>query len=415
MDNIKNFLKTCDLFGTTFTFRYKNKERYQTSLGGLFNLLFILLTLFIGIYYFIPFCNRKNYSIVYYTMNLSSTEKVSFQEAQTNIAVGLTCEENPNEKLFLSDLLSLRVRYNNYVKKRDGSFHKNRYVLNMHQCTYSDFYNKYNTQFDYLGLNKYYCFDNNDYSIEGVYADQIFSYFDISVMAINSSLKILDEIDRFLFQNDCKLNLVYTDIIIDLDNYKEPITLFLTNTFIQLNPILLVKRNMFFMNQYFLNDDYLIWIFNDDNDKSQVLPLYSRYEEYSLYKGFNRSKTLVYDYFGYARVYLRSDLKKTVIKRKYQKLMEFYADASSLLIALYEILSIIFGFINLFYAHNSLARRIFFFKGLEDKNFNIFGKNKKIKELINIISNCSINNDRVTRVTASLFLFISSPIFKINV
>ena len=167
MNDIKNFLKACDLFGTTFTFKYKNKEKYQTSLGGLFNILFILLTIFIGIYYFIPFCYRKNYSIVYYTMSLSSTEKVSFQEAQTNIAVGLTCEGNPNEKISFSDLLTLTVRYNKYVKKMDGSFHKNRYVLNMHQCTYSDFYDKYNKQFDYLGLNKYYCFDDNNYSIEG--------------------------------------------------------------------------------------------------------------------------------------------------------------------------------------------------------------------------------------------------------
>ena len=41
------------------------------------------------------------------------------------------------------------------------------------------------------------------------------------------------------------------------------------------------------MNQYFSNDDYLMFVFGDD-DEREIKPLYSRYEEYSLYKGFNR-------------------------------------------------------------------------------------------------------------------------------
>ena len=39
---------------------------------------------------------------------------------------------------------------------------------------------------------------------------------------------------------------------------------------------------------------------------------------------------------------MRADLRQTEIRRKYQKLMEFYADASSLLAALYTVLDIIF-------------------------------------------------------------------------
>ena len=54
------------------------------------------------------------------------------------------------------------------------------------------------------------------------------------------------------------------DIIIDLDNYKEPIKQYLNEIFIQLNPTLFIKRNMFYMNQYFTNDDYLLFIFGDE-------------------------------------------------------------------------------------------------------------------------------------------------------
>ena len=392
MKGIKKFLRSIDLFGITFSFRYKNKEKYQTSLGGLFIILFIILIITLGIYYFIHFITRKNYSVVYYTMNLSATKIINFKESKSNFAIGLTCEGNPKEKIPFTDLLHLEARYSKYIKSSNGSFVREREILKTHSCTYADFYNKYDKQVDYLGLQRYQWIDDNDYSIEGVYAVQIFSYFDFSVTAVNNSTKILNELDRFLFENDCKFNLVYTDIIIDLDNYKEPITQFLSNIFIQLNPTLLVKRNMYFMNQYFSDDDYFIWVFNE-NDESKVLALYSRYEEYYLYKGFNRAQTLVDDYLAYARMYMRSDLRKTEIKRKYQKLMEFYADVSSFLIAIYEILYIIFGFINNFYAHHSLSKRLFFFKELEDYNFHVFEKVKKIKELISKISEQNEENE----------------------
>ena len=85
------------------------------------------------------------------------------------------------------------------------------------------------------------------------------------------------------------------------------------------------------------------------------------------------------DFDYYSKVYLRADLKETVIKRKYQKFMEFYADASSLLIAIYEILVIIFNYVDTFYGHHSLAKNIFFFKELKDpNNFNIWKKTSQI-------------------------------------
>ena len=86
MRTIRNFLKTIDIFGITFSFRYKDKERYQTSFGGLMVMIFLILVVLVGIYYFIPFANRKNYAIVYYTMNLAATEEVSMFQSDSNFA-----------------------------------------------------------------------------------------------------------------------------------------------------------------------------------------------------------------------------------------------------------------------------------------------------------------------------------------
>ena len=358
MKPFKNFLKAIDIFGITFSFRYKDKERYQTVIGGLIIILFLILVLFVGIYYFIPFINRKNYAIVYYTMNLASTEEVSMFQSYSNIAVGLTCEYNKGEKLSIHDLIEIKPKFTSFIKYTNGTSEKLSNKLKTHKCTYEDFYNKYNEQVDYLGLSDFECLEDKEDIITGIYNDQLFSYFEFTVAGKDDLA--LDKLDRFLLENDCKFIMVYTDIIIDLDNYKEPITQYLNENFIQLNPNLYIKRDIYFMNQYFSNDNYLVFVFEGE-EKAELKTLYSRYEEYMLYKGFERSKNKIDNYEKYAKVFIRADLKKTIIKRKYQKFMEFYADASSILIAIYEIIVIIFNFIDYFYAYHSLAKNLFFF------------------------------------------------------
>ena len=393
MEKISELIKALDIYGIAYSFRYKNKERYQTLTGGIVVILFFILVIVLGIYYFIPFANRKNYTIVYYTMNLASTEEVNLFQSESNFAIGLVCEDNKNEKYSVDDLLDLKAQYILYVKSSNGSFHKVRKNHKIHQCNYDDFYNKYNSEFNFLGLSKYKCLEDKQDTIQGIFTDQVFSYFEFTVAAKNDS--VMKEIDRFLSANDCKLQIIYTDIIIDLDNYKEPISQYLNNIFIQLDPTVFIKRAMYFMNQYFTYDDYLMFVFGDENDNHEVKTLYSRYEEYYLYMGFNRNEVKPnYNYPNYARLYLRADLKKTIIKRRYQKFMEFYADASSLLVALYEVLYFIFNFFNYFYAYHSLSQNIFFFKDVKDENhFNIFSKKRQIQEIISLIESQNKNND----------------------
>ena len=384
METIKNFLRVIDIFGVEYSFKYKQKERYQTVLGGFILFLFFILVLIVGIYYFIPFTNRENYTIVYYTMNLAATEEVNLFQSESNFAVGVTCDANKKEKLSVNDLLDLKSTFILYEKQKNGSYFKHTKDLNMHKCDYNDFYNKYNNQYDYLGISNYECLEEKEDTIQGIFTDQIFSYFEFTVQAKNDLAVI--ELDRFLFENDCKFQITFTDIIIDLMNYKKPITQYLNQVFIQLNPTLFIKRNMFYMNQYFTSDDNLLFLFQDLEPSSQTL--YSRYDEYFLYMGLERNKTRPHNYDKYAKLYMRADLKKTIISRRYQKVMEFYADASSLLIAIYEIIYLIFNFIDFFYAYHSLAQQLFFFKGIEeDNNYNIFNKKNQIQKLISLIEN----------------------------
>ena len=391
MKSIKKFLRTIDIFGIPLTFRYKKNDKYSTSLGGLTIIIFIILAIAFGVYYFIPFVKRQNLSIIYYTMNIPKTEQIKFKDSKAAFAIGFDCQKNG--RLKVEDVFKLDAVFANYVKEMDGTYHKDKYPQTTHNCEYEDFYNNYNSSFDYLNLKNYQCLDNNKHIIEGIYADKIFSYFEFSVAAINDSDETFNNIDEYLFENDCKLQLVFTDITIDLSNYKEPIKPFLNSFFIQLNPTLFIKRNVFYMNQYLYDDDSLIAVFNSEEKPEQTKTLFSRYEEYSLYIGLDREITRPADYKNYAKIYMRSDLKKTEIRRTYQKITEFYADASSILVGIYEFLIIIISIINNFYAENSIVKKLFIFKGINNKYFNIKNRHKKINELLSLNGN---NNNVVT-------------------
>jgi hypothetical protein len=235
-----------------------------------------------------------------------------------------------------------------------------------------------------MSLNQFECLDKKDNSLQGIYTDEVFTYYEFSVVSKNDSIELFRKIDRYLTEQDCRLELYYTDVTIDFDNYEEPIKPYINSVFIQLNPTLFLKMNVYFKNQYFNNDNFLLFVF-DEEEETTIHTLFSRLEDYSLYKGLDRGETLPYDNTKYANIYIRADTSKATIKRKYQKVMEFYADSSSLLIGLFEILFIIFCFVNRFYADHSLSKQIFFFKEAENRHFDINRKSYQIKNLIKIL------------------------------
>ncbi len=402
MKSIKSFLRKLDVFGVPYSFKYRDKEKYTTALGGLFVVLFIAAALFMGIYYFIPFYNRKNYTTVYYTLTMAKTEVVNFGVSETAFAIGLNCWTG-SDGTVAGDLFRIDHKYIYY--KLEEEYKKNTDMVSTHQCTKADFYNRYDETFDGSSIYNYQCMDDSDRGIEGIFTSPIFSYYEFDVYAKNDSQALLDKITDYLTENDCKLQIYYSDNTVDISDYEEPIKSYVEAVFIQLNPTLSIRRNIYFMNQYLYDDNYLIWVFGDDDDARYIKTLFSRYEEYSLYQGTNRAKGSS-DYTNYAKVYIRADTKRTDVKRKYQKVMEFYADASSLLIALYDVLIIIFNYINQFWAEQNLSKIIFFFKDLEESGLNVKKRGAQIQELLDI-TGAAASPSKTSQINSSKELLIN--------
>ena len=375
-ETFKNIFRFFDYFGDSFTFKYKNEDKLSTVLGGVTCLILSIGALVFFIYNFIPFANKENFSLQYYTRNLNKTEEIFLGVSPTAFAAGLKVDNNNNSLPYdIYDLLEVKFYFKNVTKK----------FIPPHKCNTSDFYDLYNEMFEKLNISNYKCLSSEDLiSPKGIYTDDEFYYYIISVESKDKDNETHNQlINDYLTMNDCKLQFFYTDITIDVTNFTHPNSSFLNSMFIQLNPTLIQKKNVFFMNYHLFDDNQILHIKRqEDNEKDEIVKTgLSRVEDYALYKGLDRVNNKPDDYEAYAKMYIRVDNKRIEIKRRYQDLMEFYADTSSLLITIFWLFGIFFAYYDKIKANFSISKKLFFVEGFANKNN--FDKFKDLIKKIN--------------------------------
>ena len=375
---IKEFFIWFDSSETPFTFTHNS----ATFFSGIISFLYTIAAILFLIGALIPFCKKENFTLHYYTMNLEKTEVLDFNDKSVAFAFGLDCrkEEKTKEAEELFDL------YFAYVSRAHERIDQVLDISHFHICTPDDFMSELIDYYEVLGLQKLYCLNKDrlvNYTIQGIFTDDIFEYFYIGVYAKNATEEYYQKINKLLLENDCKLQYYYTDTILDIDNYSTPITYFMDSMFLELNPAAHMKKNIYYLNYHLYNDSSL---FNDldwfrlfkamDKEPRDQIGL-SRTYDYFDYKGENRNEG-IRDPSGYATMYIRADNRKIEVERSYQDINEFYGD-NYILLDLYYFICFLLGFYTDFFARRSLKHKLFFY---ENNPENKISKNS-IKNLLN--------------------------------
>ena len=365
----KKFFRETDAFGISFTFRYKKENNFATWQGGVITFLIIAMYLFFGIYYFIPFVRKKNFTSFYNTINLKNATPIILNYSSSDFSIGLECGKmQEEEKNILNSYLQFNAIY--YSKRNDSKDLNSTFIL----------VNESNST-----LLKIKSEDNTSNVISGKFGDEVFEYIEISLSSKEKSNEYINEIDKLLFENDCKLEFHYNDYTIDYDKFEEPFNEIKNEFFLQLNPYFCIKMNTYFMNQTIKNDDDILFEHEDDEISKYI---FSRSEQYFVYKGNYDTKKEKFpkDYDSYAKIYIRADARKVEIKRKYQTFFEFWADTFSFWNALLAIIAFILKSFYKFYAFYYIGNEIFFFEkeNKEINHLNYSEKNKEIKSLMDI-------------------------------
>ena len=382
---VKKFFEFIDLFYVPISFRYKKEDSYSTCIGGIFSFILIILITAFGIYYFIPFVNRENYSLYYYTINLNQTEEIDLRKSKAALAFGFECSNKANAELYkeisIEDLLELKAKYVFYKNK---GIDKKILAINIHNCNISDFYDDENLikSISKNRMNELKCLDNLDQIIKNRYQDKHdnFTYYQIDVNAKNDVPNL--QIRNFLLDNDCKIELYYIDAKIEVEDYSEPIKPFLNEIFLQLDPDLDLRMNNYFMNEYFESDNEL---FFPGKSSQKINNLFSRMEQYFLHKIDTEENS-------YAKIYIRADTKRMEVRRKYQTLMEFFADTFSFWGNLFFICEIIFNAYNRVSLNFFIENELLYFKEKENMHFNISENSRRIHELLKLTKIDNLKN-----------------------
>ena len=116
------------------------------------------------------------------------------------------------------------------------------------------------------------------------------------------------------------------------------------------------------MNYHLYDDNSFFHIFGKEEERIYKTTGLSKEENYALYKGLDRAENKPNDYEIYAKMFIRADNRKIVIKRRYQDFMEFYADTSALLLSIFWILGIIFAYYDRIKANHSISQKLFYFE-----------------------------------------------------
>ena len=388
----KNVIRWFDFSGDSFTFKYRDQDKLSTLSAGIIYIIFFVLALAYFISIYIPFRNHEIFKLQYYLMKADENEDITLNNSATTFAFGLTNEEK-NPEYNITDLFNLTIEYTIKVTGKN----KINETLEPINCDISDFIGIEKDSKLWENIINLNCLNKTDLerSPKGIFTDSFFSYYTISVQSKYKNNETHNKIiDDYLARYDCKLQIYYTDIRLNLNNFKEPFTYIINSMFLQLNPSLIQKKNIYYMNYYLENDTRLFQL-NINNDDSRIETGLSKVEDYAVYKGVNRTFKQYKDICNYAKVYIRADNSKIIIKRNYQDLLEFYAEKSSLWLSIYWIFGFLFSLYDRENASHSISKKLFYFEGIKDNKFNKFKELKEIKELINKIEESQKNEPNV--------------------
>jgi hypothetical protein len=121
-NKIGKVLKKIDYFGIQFNFHYKGRDKYNTILGGIAFIIFMMITIFYIIYSLFSFINRKIFTVTYYDILTREAKKIDFEKFSLNFAYGLTCSGYSSQELdeyfYITTSHMTRENINGTVKKR---------------------------------------------------------------------------------------------------------------------------------------------------------------------------------------------------------------------------------------------------------------------------------------------------------
>ena len=215
-----NFLKNFDIFGITFSFRMEAEEKFQSSIGGLWLIAYILLSLFIMTYTVFSYFRNPVFNSFYTEVALDLNDPkdyIQIYDEKFDFGIILKIEDD----IFPNDTFIIKGYYQQSNEKTNFTTLKTE--LMKKKCNEKNFISNPNntTKQAKDSVNQISCFDFTNLTIKGSVFDDNFAFLNSEVV-INKNANlthILDLINKY----PPEFQIIFPDITVDsndFSNYK---------------------------------------------------------------------------------------------------------------------------------------------------------------------------------------------------
>lgn len=318
-----NYILYClDLFKSPMYLLFDSKRKVSSVFSSLISLGIIL---FLLIFFFQSdiFSKKSPISSVQ-SIATASRPNIDFHSENMVFAIGLT--DYVTNEVHDPSVFSLALWAYGYYANGEPIYEINKTLV---KCK-EEYFKDYGTAFTDLDMQKYYCMEQNSFTLQGYWDEKITQFIEIKVnkcnnQTMNNTCKSNEEIEQF-FKEEKYFSIFYTDNMIDINNYEKPIQRLYKNKYFLMDGRISKKITFYFKKVDFFNDDGVIY----SNDQTQNSFLFGNFEV---------------DYVSensewIANLLLYTSSETYVVKRRYQKIQEVIANLGGLANAL-----VIFGYL----------------------------------------------------------------------
>lgn len=325
-NSVKIHLAKFDYMSNGPNLKVEGKRSYQTAIGGIINIILIILS-FIGICYFgLQMLNKTEPIVVESSMEGHQVGPYSVGEGGFNLFIGI---EFPNWTYYMNDRIytvNATIGINEFDDQFGQSYSLN--VLDFGPC--SNYYNQESLNVE-INIANFWCFAPNNSAIEGYWGAEKSSTITFSLHKCENKTSnnnhCFPENEINLLMQSGMISMFATNSFLNLNNYHRPVEFKLQNWY---NSI-----NIDFTYDYF----YVLKELEFHDDNGFLLPTDIQtsnfYFETPFILYFGKRGSLL------ATINIQGDKFGTRIKRSYSKIQDVLTKIGGLLKALSIIAALI--------------------------------------------------------------------------
>ena len=373
---LKNFFKSCDIFGINLNFKIHNFNKFSSVYGGIFSIIFLILFILYIIFHIYHYLSENEFYL-YSSTEYISNPYIDLNKYNYNFAFTL---QFINNNSIANSLFSNYFQYEIHSKIIENNIITNE-IINTKICGEEDFENFEIPDELNNNINSYTCphIINEDNFILNE-KNNYLKYIQINIKLNENVFENLEEFKQLLLSNPIQIKIFYIDSYINNKNKNNPIHSYLNSFTSYINFNNLYYNEIYLSNLEYNNDRSLLFV--NKKTKENIISLKTHS---NILNTIHNQSNLIVNSFAFL-----PNNNKIIYYRIYLKLNEIISNFLCLFIIIYNILKLVINFFEIYGYEKKLIINSFKYRGNKNYDLNYmitaFGRdeiNLKITDLLN--------------------------------